>query len=167
MRVCSIEGCEEKHCARDYCKLHYKRIITQGKAPDYESKSKLPCSVPDCGLTVYGLGYCSKHYERFKRHGDPLGGRKLNGVGWSKYTTKRGYVVLYPPNLPPIPEHRYVMEQTLGRTLLPNENVHHLNGVKNDNRPENLELWVTSQPCGQRVEDLVKWAKEILEKYDS
>ena len=54
-------------------------------------------------------------------------------------------------------EHVWVMEQHLGRKLLPGEEVHHRNRQRDDNRLENLELWTTSQPAGGRVEDLIAW----------
>lgn len=53
--------------------------------------------------------------------------------------------------------HRIVMEQILGRPLRPFEHVHHKNGIRSDNRPENLELWARFQPYGQRVTDLVQF----------
>ena len=57
------------------------------------------------------------------------------------------------------------MEQHIGRPLLKNETVHHMNGDRKDNRIENLELWSKSQPAGQRVADKLKWAREIQETY--
>ncbi|WP_052136115.1 HNH endonuclease [Arthrobacter sp. PAMC 25486] len=62
-------------------------------------------------------------------------------------------------------EHRLVMSGHIGRPLLDHENVHHVNGDRLDNQIGNLELWSKSQPAGQRVEDKVKWALEILGTY--
>ena len=60
-------------------------------------------------------------------------------------------------------EHRRVMAKHLGRELLPSETVHHKNGIRDDNRIENLELWDKSQPYGQRVSDKISWAIAFLE----
>ncbi len=62
-------------------------------------------------------------------------------------------------------EHIFVMEESLGRYLLPHESVHHRNGVRDDNRLDNLELWTWPQPAGIGVTDAVAWAREILALY--
>lgn len=58
------------------------------------------------------------------------------------------------------------MEYQLNRPLWPDETVHHKNGHRSDNRIENLELWSKWQPSGQRVEDKLAWAREILARYE-
>lgn len=105
--------------------------------------------------------------ERHRRGARPalrrsIGDIKRNSEGYVFEYVGRGY-----PNAHKgwIAQHRKVMQEALGRPLLPGENVHHQNGLKDDNRLENLELWVTSQPKGQRVSDLLEFAQEIIERY--
>lgn len=62
-------------------------------------------------------------------------------------------------------QHRFVMEEHIGRPLRREETVHHINGVRHDNRLENLELWSSSHPSGQRIDDKVSWAVDLLKLY--
>ena len=102
---------------------------------------------------------CGKcRYETFKEiaaqnsshpmetNGAWKGGRKLD---------KKGYVSVPDGKGRRLMEHRVVMEKVLGRKLLGNEEVHHKNGLRHDNRPENLELWIRGhQPKGARLNDV-------------
>ena len=62
-------------------------------------------------------------------------------------------------------EHVLVMEDVLGRHLLMGETVHHLNGLREDNLPENLELWTRPQASGIRARDALAWAHEVIARY--
>jgi hypothetical protein len=107
-------------------------------------------------------GMCGAHYARTKTHGDPLAKKPLQ-ISRGGLNSK-GYRVVSYDGVEYL-EHRLLMEQALGRKLLASENVHHKNGQRADNRPENLELWSKSQPWGQRVADKVAWAIELLKLY--
>lgn len=121
---------------------------------------KLPC--PNCGeLKQRKSTICIQCFRTSKQY--PYSSKK--------HLNRSGYVYVYYKDHPyadrtgRVLEHRLVMEQKLGRYLLPFENVHHKNGIKSDNRIENLELWIKHQPNGARIEDMVKWAREIIQLY--
>ena len=158
-KVCQVDLCVNGIFVMPYCSNHYRRYRTYGdplatdlKTRPYGAKK---CSIDNCEKKHNAKGYCATHYNRWKNLGDPLAEiRKGKGSRITGYVWKNGRA-----------EHRSVMEQHIGRTLMPHENIHHKNGDREDNRIENLELWSRSQPSGQRVVDKVNWAVEILSQY--
>lgn len=163
--VCIEADCDAKPVARGWCKDHYQRWSRHGdpnKQVYRPRGSPVPiCSVDGCDRAVTGgsASLCKRHYERQRKTGD-VGppGLKIAPKGSGNWYMQQGYLRRseYADGklIRTIQQHAYVMEQILGRPLRPGENVHHKNGIRHDNRPENLELWVTTQPKGQRPEDL-------------
>lgn len=156
--TCAVDSCDRAELARGLCTTHYERQRKTGHlGPGIRSVEKRngPCSVDGCERPIFARLLCSMHHGRLLTKGDvgPAGRlRAKNGTG----SLSGGYRVTSVKGKKAA-EHRLVMERILGRPLEPFENVHHKNGIRDDNRPDNLELWIVSQPYGQRPEDLARW----------
>lgn len=130
------------------------------------------CKLPGCEQDISSMRtdalFCcrshankAKYVKKGRRYGlspasiVPIGTRKKLKSGYVSIKTEEGWR----------PEHAAIVESIIGRQLRKGETVHHRNGVKDDNRIHNLELWASSHRSGQRVSDLVNYALEILEIY--
>jgi hypothetical protein len=142
------------------CQMHYQRkrkgIADWDALTPPRMKRGPECSVPDCARAVYARGYCAMHYQRVAvlGHADPGSAHRMKAAAGEGGSDGRGYRVVT-VNGQRYLEHRWVMEQMRKRPLWPDEEVHHKNRIRDDNDPDNLELWATPQPRGGRAEDLV------------
>lgn len=158
-RTCSIETCPKPSKARGWCSMHYGRWKRHGDPGPaghlhFRYSSDDTCEVDFCDRAPEAKRMCRTHYQQVCVWGrEPTAPDKPRRAEIHQY---RGYVIRQVDGIR-IYEHRLIMEQMLGRRLRDFENVHHINGIRADNRPENLELWVKPQVPGQRAADLAEW----------
>lgn len=175
MKLCSVEGCERQATSRGWCHGHYQRWVRLGDVmPERPLGRQINdrCSVPACPRDAIARQLCRTHYRRWLAKGDAGADVPVRVTPGTGFVSHGYFCVPVPRSLrhltggeTPYPEHRLVMAQLLGRALRPDESVHHRNGNRLDNRPENLELWSRWQPSGQRVEDRVADAFNVLLRY--
>ena len=167
--TCIAEGCEKQVSAKDLCKFHYERQrLGKPIIPPVKVKTTV-CSVEECDREPKAREMCSLHYHQWRaqvtrgqRQSQPIGSRRTNANGYIEVKVRpvngrdRGWET----------EHRLLMAEAIQRPLYPDEEVHHKNGDRSDNRLDNLELWSRSQPSGQRVIDKLAWAEAFVSRYE-
>ena len=110
---------------------------------------------------------CRKHYVEIEKDEPKTLDWFLRAEKTSRHINTYGYVILYFGSGQKMAEHRFVVAKRMNRLLLPHETIHHKNGIRDDNRSENLEYWPSKHGKGQRAEDMIEWHREEIRKLEA
>ena len=161
-----IERGEKKFCSKACYLAHRKANFVPKTVPRVCKQCGKDFTIPFCYLKKFKNPgqYCSRECwnEYMRANGGTHGGKKKAGWGQGEgsFTDCHGYVHEYDPIRHKfVRQHRLVMERMLGRPLEKGEKVHHKNGKRGDNAPENLELILGAHFSGKRVKDV--YAQDI------
>jgi len=154
-------GCGLRPKSQGWCAKHYQASRAAGAVAPRWSRAEQAalCLVVDCDARPVNRGMCSKHTQQRRAGILDVTGKVLRAPKTTGRTPKEGAIVdragylrVRPPegysgktSYGRVLEHRLVVEQRLGRLLRADEIVHHRNGRREDNRPENLEVMTRRQ----------------------
>lgn len=120
---------------------------------------------------IVGKGYCGRHYDQNRKYGRP------ESV-WNEWRCRgdKGHIephggylyekVVRDNRMFFTLIHRFMVEEYLGLRLIKGEYVHHLDRDKTNNAISNLELWVATPKVGASEDEILIWAKGVVDRYE-
>ncbi len=157
-KVLPVLQCE--HCDKDFHSTHKTQKYCGVECRNLGMRKPRVENCLACGKFIpYApfkkqTKYCSRScamttvVRRNEKRNQPIGTKRISPLGYMVVKVAKGKGGWKQ-------EHRVIMEQVIGRKLEKHERVHHKNGIRDDNHPENLELWTVGHkdPPGIRVSD--------------